>query len=408
MARKNSSRRRNSHELSAGFPAVELRKYSTKMKLGNVMKLKDATPTDSHWAILATLRFFLAVVVVLGHFSLYIRSDPFGIVGGGYLNPLSAVYGFFILSGYSIAASLDKGATGFVRRRFIRIWPLYLAAIAFALAVYLLIPSGFVWPLHEVESGKPAMLSIIASLLMLQTVIASPIGIAGQLWSLAPEWWHYMVSPLLTKISARFLLVPILASFVLFLFATPPGPGVPFPQGQVVLTLSWLWVVGFVYYRFRGTPRGILLLIAPAIFALTIGHDVGVPYFIAAFVLIAADEFSIPQSVRKICNLLGDWSYSLYLFHFACFVVMLHFGSNRSIITLSGAFVISFLALYAVDYPSRKIFRRNARPSMPRDEFASLERYVRSTDDKRSRDDSGVRRESCDTPGRISVRGPNG
>jgi peptidoglycan/LPS O-acetylase OafA/YrhL len=322
------------------------------------MELKNGSPTESHWAILAALRFFLAVVVVAGHFSLYVRPDPFGIVGGGFLNPLSAVYGFFILSGYSIAASLEKSSTGFIRRRFVRIWPLYLAAIAFSLVVYRFIPNGFAWPLGEFDQGSPGPMTVIASLLMLQTVIAAPIGIAGQIWSLAPEWWHYMVSPLLRKIPTGFLLILIGASFVLFLRTTPLGPSLQLPQAQVTLALSWLWMTGFVYYRLRDTPHGVVILLAPAIFAFTINHPVGVPYFIAAFVLIVAGGFQIRPRYQRLLVLLGDWSYSLYLFHLACFIVMLKLGSDRSILTISGAFAISLFALFAVDYPSRKLFRR--------------------------------------------------
>lgn len=318
----------------------------------------------SHWAILAGLRFILSVIVVAGHFALYIRGDNNGLFGAGYLNPLSAVYGFFILSGYSIAASLDNTSSGFIRRRFSRIWPLYLASMAFGLAVCsLLIPNGFHFPLGGLFTpGHTSALSIVASLLMLQTVIAAPISIIGPTWSLAAEWWHYMIAPILRQIPTKFLLVAIAVSFCLYLNAFPPGPGVAgtgaLTHGYGIAVLSWLWVTGFVYYRRRRTPLAIVLLIAPALFAMTTGHSTGAPYFLTAFVLIAAEDFNIPQWSRRALNFLGDWSYSLYLFHMAGFIVMLHFGSTRSIITLSGAFGISLAALLLVDYPSRRWFGR--------------------------------------------------
>jgi peptidoglycan/LPS O-acetylase OafA/YrhL len=330
------------------------------------MKQTEVTNTESHWAILAALRFFLAVVVVAGHFSLYVRFDTRHLVGAGYLNPLSAVYGFFILSGYSIAASLDRSMSGFMSRRFVRIWPLYLASIVFGLAVYLLIPDGFNWPLGNASiSGNPGSLSIIASLLMLQTVIAGPIATVGPTWSLSAEWWHYMISPVLRKISTPVLLVAMLASFILFVRVNPPGPGVAgmdqLTHGKGILALSWVWMTGFVYYRYRRTPLGILLLIGPSLFALTIEHSTGVPFFITAFVLVAAEEFSVSAKLQRFFNFLGDWSYPLYLFHMACFIAVLHLGSNRSIITLSSAFIVSLLALYLVDYPSRTLFKRKAK-----------------------------------------------
>ncbi|NPT62596.1 acyltransferase family protein [Paraburkholderia elongata] len=324
--------------------------------------------TESHWAVLAALRFFLAVVVVAGHFSLYVRLDTLHIFGAGYLNPLGAVYGFFILSGYSIAASIERSTVGFIRRRFVRIWPLYLAAIAFGMVACLLIPNGFEWPLKTAFTpGSASALSVIASLLMLQTVIAGPIPIVGQIWSLSAEWWHYMISPRLRKAPSWVLLVLIAASFVSYINAFPPGPGVAgmgdLSYGKGIIGLSWIWLTGFVYYRHRGTPFALILLIAPSLFAMTINHSTGIPIFITAFVLIAANEFSISERVQKALIFLGDWSYSLYLFHIAGFIVMLHFGSSRSIITLGGAFAVSLAALLLVDYPCRRLFRRKAAPT---------------------------------------------
>jgi peptidoglycan/LPS O-acetylase OafA/YrhL len=333
------------------------------------MKPTNNSPTEGQWAALAALRFCLAAIVVAGHFSLFVRFDTHRIVGAGLLNPLSAVYGFFVLSGYSIAASIEKSSAGFIRRRFIRIWPLYFASIIFGLAVYLLIPNGFNWPLGDTFiAANPGIPSIIASLLMLQTVIAGPIVTIGPTWSLSAEWWHYMISPWLKNLPTKILLVAMLASFVLFVRAFPPGPGLAsmgqLSHGHGILALSWLWMTGFVYYRYRKTAPGIFLLFAPALFAVAIEHSVGLPYFITAFVLIVAERVTVRRSLHRLFNFLGDWSYPLYLFHFASFVVMLRFGSTRSVITLSGAFIISLLALCLVDLPARRLFRQQKSPAI--------------------------------------------
>ncbi|MBN3816262.1 acyltransferase [Paraburkholderia sp. Se-20369] len=316
--------------------------------------------SKDQWAILAGLRFFLATTVVLGHFSLFVRLDPHHIVGDGYLNPGSAVFGFFILSGFSIASSVARETEGFYGRRFLRIWPLYLASIAFAVAVSVfLAPHGFTWPRG---SGVPraSTFETIVSLLMLQTVLAYPIATVGPIWSLSAEWWHYMIAPLLKRLSNTLLALWIAASFVAFLtILPPPGHGIDFLQhGRVFVTTSWLWITGFLYYRWRGTPLGFLVLMLPSTFAATLGHFTGAPLFISIFVLVASTEIRVAKSLLRPLNFLGDYSYALYLFHIPAFIAALILGSNRSIVTLSAAFGISLIALYVVDYPSRRLLKR--------------------------------------------------
>jgi peptidoglycan/LPS O-acetylase OafA/YrhL len=313
----------------------------------------------SQWAILAALRFFLAATVALGHFALFVRNDPTRMFGDGYLNPGSAVFGFFILSGFSIAASVEREMSGFFRRRFVRIWPLYLATIAFGLAVQLLAPGGFTLPLGSHVPPASGMM-IFASVLMLQTVIAGPVPFVGQIWSLSPEWWHYMIAPLLKNFGNWLLGIWIVISLIAFLTINPPpGAGVDvLRHGLPFLNLSWLWITGFVYYRLRGTPLSFLVLAAPSVFAATVGHFTGAPLFISIFVLVMSSEFKLSPRLIKAGNFLGDLSFPLYLFHFPAMILALRLGSDRSIITLGSMLVVSLAALYLVDYPSRKLFAR--------------------------------------------------
>jgi len=134
------------------------------------------------------------MVVVLGHCCYFVSGRQDWSYIGLWLNQGSAVFGFFILSGYSIAASLDREITGYYRRRLVRIWPTYLACLAVGVAVSAVLPHGLNWP---TGGHLPAMAwpEVIASVLMLQTFLGSPIPVVGQIWSLSPEWWHYMLAP---------------------------------------------------------------------------------------------------------------------------------------------------------------------------------------------------------------------
>jgi peptidoglycan/LPS O-acetylase OafA/YrhL len=327
------------------------------------MQRHDAPPSKDQWAILAGLRFFLAVLVVLGHFSLFIRLDTHHIIGDGYFNPGSAVFGFFILSGFSIASSVTRETQGFYRRRFLRIWPLYLGCIAFGLAVaHFFAPHGYTWPLGG-SVPRASIFEIIMSVLMLQTFFSYPIAIVGPIWSLSAEWWHYMIAPVIRRLSDAILLIWIVLSFIAFLtILPPPHRGIDaLPHGQVFLTSSWLWITGFLYYRLRGTPLAFIVLALPSTFAATLGHFTGAPLFISIFVLVASTEIKVSKNFIKPLNFLGDYSYALYLYHYPAFIAALAIGLNRSIAQLGAAFAVSLIALYIVDYPCRAVFKRRRR-----------------------------------------------
>lgn len=320
---------------------------------------------ESHWAFLSLTRFFLAACVALGHFALFVRTDPTHLFGAGYFNPGSAVFGFMILSGYSIAASLGRDSKGFYPRRIVRIWPLYLATIATGLALSIWLPSGFRLPLGGAIPGATT-LSVVASVLMLQTIIGSPVPMVGQIWSLSPEWWHYMAAPLLKRIPTAFLLAWSLVSLIAFLrIAPPPGHGIEaMSHGFPMLLLSWQWVTGFVYYRLRGTALGFAVLALPSVFAATVGHFTGPPLFIAIFALVLSEQFELSKKVIRFFNFLGDYSFPLYLFHIPAMIIALALGSNRTAITLAVMGVVPLIALYAVDYPSRSLFKRKTHQAV--------------------------------------------
>lgn len=321
---------------------------------------------ESRWAVLAGLRFFLALVVVVGHCCSLVSGESDWTFVGLWLNQGSAVFGFFIISGYSIAASLEQNPPGFYRRRVLRIWPLYLGCIAFGLLVLLRIPHGFTWP-AGVRMPPTTAASIAASLLMMQSIVSPAIPIVGQIWSLSPEWWHYMAAPVLRRLSTPALIAVLGASFAAFmLISTPPGGGAErFTWGLAMLTLSWLWVTGFLYHRFDRQPVGFAVLVIPSVYALYFGHFTGAPLFISLFVLVLSREFQLSERLQRACLFLGDVSFPLYLFHIPTMVLLLSLGVKGSAAMVIGSLLASVLALYGIDYPSRRHF--HSRPdSVPK------------------------------------------
>ena len=319
---------------------------------------------ETHWSILAFVRFFLAIVVALGHYVLFVRHGG-KLFGGGYLNPLSSVFGFFVLSGYSISASLARSPSGFLWRRVVRIWPLYLAAIAFGLVVNLVLPPGFTFPL----GGTPeiSLLEFGVSLLMLQNMLSvgAPM-IIGVIWSLSTEWWLYVVAPILQRLGNALLVLLGAASFVFFIREHQPIPNMAAVAGwsdllsaKPLLGLAWIWIVGFLYYRGRDSRWGVVLLFGPGLVAAASGRSPGNPYFITVLILVVSGEIPVTERLKKCLDYLGDLSYPIYLVHFPTLAIVSALGVQHQGIFLGAVLFISASFLHVVDYPSRRLFRRH-------------------------------------------------
>lgn len=317
------------------------------------------------------------MAVFIGHYALMIDKARLNLFGFGFFAAASAVYGFFILSGYSIAASLDRNSTGFYGRRFVRIWPLYLCSLVFGLVVIALLPEQFKFPLDENYKEGFNWITIVGCLLLLQGFFFPwPFWTCGVTWSLSPEWWWYMVAPFLKKISLWILFSLMILSLIQFIqlnwgfnllwylhsrqnnmhafnvAAWQPG------FGPAMTGLFWLWISGFIYYRYRRTPFGFCVLAFPCVLAFFFGRSVGFPCFATIFALVMCEELRLPGKIVKIFDFLGDLSYPVYLFHVAVMALMVWMGFQGLWVYCLVVVGFSVLSVYAIDYPSRKLFAK--------------------------------------------------
>jgi peptidoglycan/LPS O-acetylase OafA/YrhL len=192
---------------------------------------------------------------------------------------------------------------------------------------------------------------------MLQSVVSGPIPFNGPLWSLSPEWWHYMVAPQLRKLPTAALFLLILASFLGFMFIHPPNGGIEtLVNWRVLLVSSWMWVTGFVYFRLRRTPLGFTILAFPATLALALNKNWGLPLFFSIFVLILSTEVVVQGKLARFFDFMGDVSYPLYLFHLPALIAMLALGMTSSMGLLIGPLALAVLVLYMIDLPLRSKF----------------------------------------------------
>src|SRR5262245_5757928 len=90
-------------------------------------------PLEQELKPLTALRFFAAVVVIIGH-----AGNLFGLPAFLWQSTQAVAF-FFVLSGFVLAYTYPNlegvGSLNFYWRRFARLWPLYVCAVALAFFV---------------------------------------------------------------------------------------------------------------------------------------------------------------------------------------------------------------------------------------------------------------------------------
>lgn len=273
------------------------------------------------------LRFVAAALVLLTHITFYANSrisPDFNIWQPG----AAGVSLFFVISGiviYLSSGSLpcdNTGATEFMRRRVLRIFPLYWLVTTAKLAIVLVVPAALV-------KNQASVSYVIASYLLVPFANAEgriePLHGVG--WSLIHEMFFYYVFA-----AAMFLRrSPFLASSIVIgglcligLFIDEQSP-----IARVCLSeQNMLFVVGMILAHLHKKgwelhqPVALATIIIGAALMLTeSGRALWYPFLRrfdpgAVLILLGALSFRIPGG--KIFNAavkLGDSSYSLYLFH---------------------------------------------------------------------------------------------
>src|SRR4051812_3996977 len=102
-------------------PVVELKRSdedpAARLGRGGVTGPKyTANYTESSWALLAGLRFFLAFIVFAGHLSWFADLGAI-LTGVSSFGGRPAVLGFLLISGLSIGHSIVSRPEGYFRRR---------------------------------------------------------------------------------------------------------------------------------------------------------------------------------------------------------------------------------------------------------------------------------------------------
>lgn len=169
----------------------------------NSFKLKA---TESTWAIFAITRFLLAFVVLIHHIEIYFdfikgnsKLEFIASFGGK-----ASVLGFLLISGISIGHSFSIKKEGFLKRRFLRIYPLYFFAVLFTVILQYYLGSPYQLPNSNLVSA--GIFTSIGNLLLLQGIAVIPIIYNYPLWSLGVEYSVLILKYNYLKQSKKYLI----------------------------------------------------------------------------------------------------------------------------------------------------------------------------------------------------------
>jgi peptidoglycan/LPS O-acetylase OafA/YrhL len=214
-------------------------------------KLGKPDPDRNVWSLLAGMRLILASIVCLSHIGMITKvGNEFSWIYNTYWSGFSAVLGFFLISGYSIAASIARKPDGFLKRRALRILPLYWLGLGIST-----IPILQHGQLYITSAGTnrtaPDLLQWLGNALLLQGFFTLAFDTFGQSWSLSIEAFYYAIAKSLNKLSFALIVTIIALSGLVYVVIVPKVPGIYFHMyGITAAGLMWAWLIGFSLRKF--------------------------------------------------------------------------------------------------------------------------------------------------------------
>lgn len=192
--------------------------------------------------------------------------------------------------------------------------------------------------------GLPAF---FGNLLFLQTILTPTYGSNGPLWSLAYEFWYYILFPAILGMfcQRKWLRIGcVLLSLVLFVFLP-----------LVIKVLFCVWVIGALTSLFtkKVLPFWLSLLFALSCLFLARIEILTLP-FVDKFLIgisfslllnsLLLRDIELP--FRKVQEHLADFSFSTYLIHFPLLVILLSAGYQYFGVGLRMEFAIESLSMF--------------------------------------------------------------
>lgn len=350
--------------------------------------------------MLGILRTTLALMVVAHHL-FFIKHHPSGHALGTY-----AVFGFYIISGYLMTRVMNEryhytrsGRLSFALNRFLRLYPQYWAAAGLSLLLIALLGQEMVSTFHK-KIVIPSDTSSMLQNLFMAFPAWNPGTVSPRLvpptWALTVEIFFYIliclgISSTYRRVKVWFFLS---IAYVLYSYAA----GMPwldryFPMAAASLPFSVGAAIYFISTGRAGEHRGgesnlssmrlFLLVLGNCALSMTLS-SLGIKqladisfylnlYLCYRLVLNIASGNDIANISTRLDNLIGDFSYPIYLLHWqvgllASFLLYGHAFtefSPRGLLTLMLAipmlFATAYLFILLIDHPVQRLRSRVKR-----------------------------------------------
>jgi len=323
----------------------------------------------------------LSQLIPVSEWSVF-RKLYYGFIQLTSLGP-EAVIVFFVLSGFSIAHSLNNNSNtlGFYKRRFIRLYLPFVLALIYAALVFTLISDTVI--LNEVSVFND-LISTIKNLFYI------PNGaLIHQFWSLPMEVMFYILAPFVLvskKILKYYYVISILLflSSLVFWFLDVTHVNL---FARFIFDCNIYFAVGLFLYRnkkffikykvlfeFKFLSLFSIICIPLMIFVnYRIGYFNKVTFSISAvYSLFLLGYFLNNEIKNNLFQYLGKISYTLYITHFASVYLTLYIlhiydlvDANKNIlnpfvwfIAVPVSVIVAIPLYYLGEYPSTKILKR--------------------------------------------------
>ena len=331
------------------------------------------------------LRLMLASVVIISHVFELLDGDadrePLTALFGDLTLGNAAVLGFFMISGYLIAASFASDPRSYFPKRALRIYPGFIAASLLCIFVVAPIGGASLRKLSVVDWAKHA-----ANTLMLKAPsvpgaferLPEPGALDGSMWTIAYEFRCYILAAAfgfmgLYRRPGLFALLTALVLAANVPFAVPqlavlelPGPlGVVLGQPMRMVRLLSAFMAGTCFWLFKPTIRGRLALGAAILFPAVMFVIVLQPIAVIAlggYILFWLAFKCEWRPLRRI-NAKNDISYGVYLYAFPITQLLIFFwGGIHAVVLILVTFLLSLicgsLSWRAVEKPAMEMKRR--------------------------------------------------
>ena len=298
-----------------------------------------------------------------------------------YLDPYSALCGFFVISGFLIGKSYNttKNISDYFRKRARRLLPAYFASVLlFALLLSLFSSYSFSQyftdkQFYKYLSWNLIFLNFVQPCLPGLFVNGRECAVNGALWTIKVEVLFYVIVPVLfyylNKINHKYLLlVPIyIFSVVYKTYLESTGNSLMIVISRQTPGFLSYFACGFsfyFYFDFYIQHKGKLFVLAIPLFIIEYYYDLEIlrPLALAVIMFFVAYSFPKLNDFGK----RGDFSYGIYVFHFTLIQIFVQYDFfklyNPFLMVVVVVVLVGILAVLSWNFIEKPFVKKKSKP----------------------------------------------